>query len=362
MASIPLSHWRPSRPSRRDGSVFRLPAPARTALKFGLAAFGLLVAVESGLRGYEFWLEQPLGVASNSARLPAGALIGGRTVNTLGYVDDEFDVAAAPGKVRVALLGGRATLSGDAASNVAAQLEQLLPNVEIDHFGLPDGSPRQYAAQLRTEVLRLRPQFVLLCLSPADDLAATGAAPSSYDVRLWQLTNRWLGAPAENADAASALRRLTESLDYETYVRRRTGPAAVCRNDDAALDARWQAAQTSLDRMADRCRNRGIGFGVVLVPSEFQLNPTLAEALRRRAGVEADRFDLDLPQRRCTALTDHLQLASLDLLPTFRAASTVLFEPSSPDWNDAGRTLAAATTARWLQTRLDTALAATGTR
>lgn len=358
MASIPLSHWRPSRPSRRDGSLFRLPAPARTALKIGLVTLGLLAVVECAIRGYEFWLEQPLGGASHAARLPAGALVGGRTVNALGYVDDEFDTSPHPGKIRVALLGGRATLSGDAATNVAAQLEQLLPNVEIDHFGMPEGNPRRYAAQLRTDVLRFQPQYVLLCLSPADDVAAIGVSPGAFDVRLLQLAIRWLGASPE-ANETDVVRRLTETLDYETYVRRRTGPIAVCRSGrDAVLDDRWQAALTGLNRMAQRCREREIGFGVVLTPSEFQLNPTLADALRRRAGVEADRFDVDLPQRRCTALTDHLQLPSLDLLPTFRAAESVLFEASSPDWNEAGRTLAAETTARWLQTRLNTSVVA----
>lgn len=363
MASIPLSHWRPSRPSRRDGSVFRLPAPARTALKIGVVTFGLLACVEVGIRGVELWQEQPLGFVANAARLPTGAVVGGRTVNTLGYVDDEFDATVVPGKVRVALLGGRATLAGDAVSNIAAQLERHLPGVEIDHFGVPEGNPRRYAAQLRSEVLSYRPQFVLLCLSPADDLAAIGTVPGTYDVRLLQLTNRWLGSSVEAPDAAETLVRLTETLDYETYVRRRTAPVAVCRSgDDLGLDGRWQAAQASLLRMARRCRDHEIGFAIVLAPSEFQLNPTLAEALRRRAGVEADRFDVDLPQRRWTALTDHLQLPSLDLLPTFRSASTVLYEPSSPDWNEAGRTLAAEATAHWLQSRFDVTLAASDAR
>jgi hypothetical protein len=333
-------------------------------LKIGAAALAVLAVCEAALRGYEFWLEQPVGVAAHSARLPVGAVVGGRTVNALGYADDEFRTApAATGKVRVALLGGRATLAGDAATNVAAQLENLLPNVEIDHFGLPEGNPRRYAAQLRSDVLRFRPQFVLLCLSPADDVAATAESPGPYDVRLLQITNRLLGAAPAELDPAAALHRMTETLDYETYVRRRTGAASVCRSGgSAALDDRWQAAQAGLSRMVQRCREREIGFGVVMAPSEFQLNPTLADALRRRAGVDADCFDVDLPQRRWTALADHLQLPSLDLLPTFRSANTVLYEPSSPDWNAAGRTLAAETTARWLQTRLGSDVASAEAR
>jgi hypothetical protein len=285
-------------------------------------------------------------------RLPSGAVVGGRTVNALGYADEEFDDRPLDGKLRVALLGGRATLAGDAATNLAAQLENLLPGVDVNHFGLPEGNPRRYAAQLRTDVFPSHPQFVLLCLTPADDVAATAELPSAYDVRLLQLTSRWLNSTPV-ADSTDALRRLTETLDYETYVRRRTAPIGVCRSgDDANLDGSWKAAQAGLTRMAQRCREREIGFAIVLLPSEFQLNPALADALRRRAGVEADCFDVDLPQRRCTALADHLQLASLDLLPTFRSAGAMLYEPSSPDWNAAGRTLAAATTARWLQSRL----------
>lgn len=363
MASVTFSSWEPSR-RRRDGSVFRVPAFARTLLKVGIAALAFLATVEAALRLGELYYEQPVAVAASTLRLPSGAVVGGRTVNSLGYVDDDFAAPAAlgsstSGKTRIALLGGRATLAGDAATNVAAQLENYLPGVEIDHFGLPEGNPRRYAAQLKNDVVRFQPHFVLLCLSPADDVAATAESPSAFDVRLLQLTTRWLGTTPGLVDPNDALQRLTETVDYETYVRRRTAPVTVCRNgDDARLDGRWQAAQTSLTRMAQRCRERDIGFAVVLLPSEFQLNPALADALRRRAGVEADRFDVDLPQRRCTALADHLQLASLDLLPTFRSASAVLYEPSSPDWNAAGRTLAAETTARWLQSRLGQYVAA----
>jgi hypothetical protein len=155
------------------------------------------------------------------------------------------------------------------------------------------------------------------------------------------------------------LRALVEPVDYETYVRRRVAPIAVCRTaEDESLERRWRAAQSSFERLVRRCRENEIGVGVVLAPSEFQLCATLAEALRRRAGIDQKEFDVDLPQRRWSALVDHLQLSSLDLLPTFRAADAVLYETSSPDWNVKGRALAAETTAHWLQHRLGGALAA----
>jgi hypothetical protein len=200
---------------------------------------------------------------------------------------------------------------------------------------------------------------VLVCLSPADDVAMTAEPPTAYEVRLLQLTERFTSAAASASEPQALLQRLTEPVDYETYVRSRTASVGACRRaGEAKLDRRWQAAQASFRRLVAVCREHEIGVGVVLAPSEFQLNPTLADALRRRAGIEAGCFDVELPQRRFTALADHLQLPSLDLLPTFRSAGTVLYEPSSPDWNDAARTLAAATTARWLQTRLGDNIAA----
>ena len=96
-------------------------------------------------------------------------------------------------------------------------------------------------------------------------------------MRLLQLTSRWLGSAPADADPADALRRLTETLDYETYVRRRTAPVAVCRSgDDAGLDGRWQAAQASLLRMAQRCREQ-FGADLALAVGPFPPFAPLAE-------------------------------------------------------------------------------------
>jgi hypothetical protein len=355
MASVTFSHWRPSRPTKpRRFTAAR--SWARPILKATVVVAVPLLVAETGLRLLEVYYGRPLTTAAATARLPVGADFGGQTVNALGYADEEFVAAPTPGKTRIALLGGRATLAGDAATNLAAQLERSLPCVEVHHFGVPEGNLHRYAAQLRDDVLRFRPQFVLVCLSPADDVAATAESPSAYDVRLLRLTRHLAGGA--QTDPQTLLERLTETVDYETYVRGRTGSIALCRGGgDSPSGRRWQAAQAGFMRLVETCREHETGIGVVLAPSEFQLNAALAEALRRRAGIEPERFDVELPQRRFTALADHLQLPSLDLLPTFRSASAVLYEPSSPDWNDAARSLAAETTARWLQTRLGDALA-----
>lgn len=352
MASVTFSRWEPSR-KKRDWRFSR--AQARVVVySVGLVLAAAIVG-EVGLRVAEVFYEQTMAAVLAGAKhpLPPGASLGGRTVNSLGYADDDFIAEPTPGKFRVALLGGRATLAGDAATNLAAQLEERLPGVEIQHFGLPAGNPHKYAAQLKRDVLQFAPQFVLVCLSPADDVAATEVPASWSQVRLLGVT-RWMTDPQRPKYCPNvALQSLTETQDYETYVRRRTAPVAACRtDDDVAAQQQWQAAQAALGKLVGRCRERNIGVAAVLVPADFQLCPQLADALQRRAGLNQKQIDVQSPQRRWTALADHLQLPSLDLLPTFVAADAVLFETSSPDWNQRGRALAAETTARWLQPRL----------
>jgi hypothetical protein len=352
MASVTFSRWEPSR-KKRDWRYSR--AQARVVVY----SVGLILAAavigEVGLRVAEVCYEQTLAAVLAGAKhpLPPGAVLGGQTVNSLGYVDDDFAPEPMPGRTRVALLGGRATLAGDAATNLAAQLEARLPGVEIQHFGIPAGNPAQYAAQLKRDVLRFQPQFVLVCLSPADDVAATETPAAWSRMRLFDAT-RWMTDPNRPAYRPEvALKNLTETADYETYVRRRTAPVAACRtDDDDASQRQWKAAQAALGKLVDRCRERNIGVAAVLMPADFQLSPQLADALQRRVGLNQKQIDVQSPQRRWTAWTDHLQLPSLDLLPTFLAAEAVLFETSSPDWNARGRTLAAETTARWLQPQL----------
>jgi hypothetical protein len=362
MASVtfPSDFSRPEPRKRPRGISPATRLWVKTSLYAVFVLCTFVLGGEIALRVIESYLEQPTSrwFAAQASLLP-GAQLSGHTVNGLGYLDDEFRATPPVGKTRVALLGGRATLAGRKGTTVADQLEQLVPQIEVDHFGLPEGNPGEYAVRLRRDVLQFQPQFVLVCLSPAEEVAATSDPPRPSDVRLVQLTKRLTGATSPTLDPQRALQALVEPVDYETYVRRRVAPAVVCRTtENESLERRWRAAQSSLEKIVRRCREQQIGVAVVLAPSEFQLSTTLADALRRRAGIEPKEFDVDLPQRRWSALVDHLQLPSLDLLPTFRAAETVLYETSSPDWNEQGRTLAAVTTARWLQDRFGGALAA----
>src|SRR5688572_1578657 len=108
MASVTFSHWQPSRRSKpRRFTAAR--SWVRPILKATIIAAVPLLVAETALRVVENHYGRPVIGAAATARLPAGATFGGRTVNALGYVDDEFVAAPTPGKTRVALLGGRAT-------------------------------------------------------------------------------------------------------------------------------------------------------------------------------------------------------------------------------------------------------------
>ncbi len=117
--------WRRSRAALVAGRLFFLCA-------------ALLLAAESSLRLYATIANDPLPVTClvRQQTLAPGSTFQGRSVNRLGYWDDEFTPAPAPGVFRVAVLGDEITLSGAAQTNFLQRIERANPGMEICNFGL----------------------------------------------------------------------------------------------------------------------------------------------------------------------------------------------------------------------------------
>ncbi len=109
--------------------------------------------------------------------------------------------------------------------------------------------------------------------------------------------------------------------------------------------------QAAFERVVRHCAKKNIPVTLVLVPGEFQLSSSLTAAFCRRMQLEPTDLELALPQRRWSALAEHLQVSKIDLLPALREKGEIVYLPNSAEWNERGQTIVAETIARDLKNR-----------
>lgn len=359
MASVSLRQSSSTRSLRRRSfslsGLLHLPQAAQPWLR-GLCICLLIFAVcETGARILEYATDLPFDNAQSAAacKLTPGAMLGGRNVNADGYWDDDFSAAAAAGdRRRIAVLGGLSTLGGDATSNFTAQLEALMPEVAVDHFGLPDAGPREHSAQLVRDVLRRKPGRILICLDVTADYAPRHVPKSPLECRSLQFVEALITPATATALDTSSPQTLIPTLDYDDYVRSRAATVLASRKvPNSQLDARRRDAQASLERVVRICRKHDVPVTLVLVPGEHQLSSSLTAAFCRRVQCDPSELEAELPQRRWSAFAAHLQVPTVDLLPTLRETGEVVYLPNSAAWNDRGQTIVAEAIARDLKNR-----------
>ncbi len=323
-----------------------------------LASICSVVSVEGVLRVYAVVADDPLAESyvAKTHVLPPGREIRGRQVNTLGYWDKEFRVAPRPGIFRIAVLGDDVTLSGTAETNCLSQIERRVPGVEIYNFGIPQAGPREYAAQLAHDVARFEPDLVLTFFSVGNDLTEELPLPGWFDwrgLRMYQLGARssTSGQPVETASS-------TQPLSQEAWLRRCAPHLRVCRTPiDEHMNGRWQLAAAHLETMVRFCRRQDVPLALVVVPSPFQVNPPLCDALRRQAGYEPGQIDLSLPQRRLAALAADQCVPLVDLLPYFQSSGEAPYERYQQELNEHGNRVAADVVGRWIEQHYRTQIA-----
>jgi len=326
-----------------------------------MIAAALLLAVEASLRLVERANggRLPGEHVAPSLKLPPGSQFGGRTVNSLGYWDDEFSTSPPPGVFRVAVLGDGLTLSGSCRTNCLAQLERLLPGIEICHFGLPRAGPREYASQFALEVADFQPHLVLAFFSAGDDVIGQSPRHAALDwrrLRLARLAAAWWPRPSSERATFDAA---TVSADYEAYLRRCSQRLAVCRTPiDDDFECLWRESLAQLGNLLGQCRRRRLPLALVVAPAEFQVDRRLCETLRRRAGYESGQLDLELPQRRLAQFACAHELPLVDLLPHFRASGSSPYLRRAAHWNEQGHVLAGQVLAGWLRAHYGGAITA----
>jgi hypothetical protein len=309
----------------------------------------LVVAVEAIVRVVELGSGATLSDSQRltAAKLQPGVWLRGRYVNSWGYWDQEFQAGAAPSGIRrVALLGDSSLLAGGPNSNVASMLEDTLANTEVDHFAVAEGGPREFVAQFHADVIRRSPQQLIVCLSMTPPVVNQ---PQSAGLSQWHTLHFFqaiVGPKMAHAEGESFNFDLTQTADYDEFVRRRASAIDVCRAD--ADDSEFRTAQASISRLAEVCERQRIPLKLVLVPGEYQLSTQLTTSFARRREIDESTLDLELPQRRWRAFGEHLGVEVVDLLPVMKASGEIVYRTNSPEWNERGIALAAETIARGL--------------
>jgi hypothetical protein len=317
----------------------------------------VLLVGEAALRSIDWAADRRLAAHEVLAgiKLAPGSQYHGQIVNRDGYCDDEFHARGSAGQFRIAALGDETILSGDRQNSCLRAVERLQPGANVYNFAMPGCHPGHYAHQMRLDVARFHPQLVLAFISVGREIRP---APAN-SLLSWQALSmaRRLWRPPLAASPAAT----EAALDYEAYLRLMGDRLLLCRTPlSTSAQRRWNELLGQLDRLTAECRQKRVALVLVLVPADYQISPQTCQAAGRRIGCEAERLDLELPQRRLIAFAAEHDAMVIDLLPNFRAATEPPFCRHRQQLSEHGHRIAGRVIGDWLSARNLTTIATAG--
>ena len=115
-------------------------------------------------------------------------------------------------------------------------------------------------------------------------------------------------------------------------------------NRSEEFEARQDHILNSLREMKIACIEQGVEFVVVAFPDEFQVNPSLREAVWHHHGENPEDYRIDRAQRLLEEFCAREKIDLWDLLPAFAEGHQTgqkLYLPNNSHWNREGNRLAA---------------------
>jgi hypothetical protein len=344
--------------------LMRRDTPARTAWWEVVAsnvAIGLVLS-ELSLQGFAAMAGRSLllDAGLDAHRLEPGRDYGAGLVgNRLGYPGPELPATRTAGLVRVAALGDSFAVGPAVPFNdcYLTRLGLELPGIEVGNFGVSGAGPREYRLILERDVWPVQPDVVLLSIFVGNDITETIAQPRHLDPRQhalgilgergWRLLReRWRETPRPAPAPRSRLGQA--GLSPQTFREVEARRLPVCMKPvSAAMEKKWQRALDELERIVVSCHDRQARLAAVLIPDEFQVNPTVLDEGLAEGHIQRGQLDLDGPQRRLAEFFALRQVPCLDLLPALRQ-SPGSYAPCDTHWNVLGNHVAAREIASWL--------------
>lgn len=319
--------------------------------------------LEGSLRLHASWSGTSPAVrnALDACRLVPGLDYGvGLRGNRLGYPGPDVNPDKGPERFRIAVLGDSFAVGPVVhyEDNFVRRLEALLPGTEVCNFGVSGAGPREYDHILRTDVLPVRPDLVLVCLFSTNDVVELLPTPRHLDPRqhsLYWFAKRLLSQPDRSVkmdapDSEGLLRHRIETgtLAPREFARVEAMRLAVCSwPPGPGIEKKWQRVSQELDSLLAACRKGRVPVAFILLPDEAQADPASLQLVLGDGGLDPEHLDLGLPQRRLLAFAASRSVPCLDLLPAF-VGRTGLYVSRNTHWNQAGNRLAAEEIASWL--------------
>lgn len=374
-----------------------VPRRARGALDLVLLnAAVVLLGGELGLRAWNAVSPSPAFAPVNAGavemierwKLKPELAGPGFLVNAEGCHDEEFRPGTPQAPVACTLGDSFSAAIVPHRFHFTTVAERARPGLAIHNVGMSAIGPREYEHLLRNVALPLRPVAVVVDLFVGNDLTAPldePAAAGGGALRAWldrerlyltRLPRLWSGAdPAPRAVAVAAapsgplaepdllrlypwlgdpLREVT-SMNPAQYQRLE---AQRARDTCGAVPPPWPALFATLRRMRAACAERGVAFGVMIIPDEFQVEDRVWRLVQE--ALPGEQLERDRPQRVLGEFCAQEGIPCLDLLPRFRAVPPLpdgdrhLYHRDDSHWNRRGNEQAGAALAEFLGRLLET--------
>ena len=321
----------------------------------------LVILGEVGLRALAIISPSPLLVTGNvpiderieTHRYPSGQIRWGFACNSGGHYDVEFAPRSQRSRTTVAMIGDSfSTGVVPHHYHFTTVCERTLGNAEIYNVGVSSIDPPHYRELLRTEVLPLEPDAIVVNVFVGNDLGALSRSGASWlrswldqeNVLLWVLPQRLAAIEAERSesggDTADVGRPQGEGLaqllvsdpeeltakfpwvsDYSfekpTFSSERFLNIELFRATRVCSPRRrnYDECVVVLEEMKQMAGKTP--FGVVLIPDEFQVEDELWSRITSKSEETLDR---DQPQRILSESLRARGIEFVDLLPALRAA------------------------------------------
>jgi hypothetical protein len=272
-------------------------------------------------------------------------------LNSLGFFDHEFQVAKAPGVMRIAALSdsfGPGVVPFE--ENFITLLDDKLDGAretEVYNFGVAGAAPPEYLYLFRTEARSFDPDMVLLCFFVGNDFVRRKTYSILHPERflVFTILQRLLALRGEAPDLHQA-EPDEATFTRKSFLRIERARMQIClRSPGRDVRKRYEETLSVLDEIHE---TTGSKLRVVIIPDEFQVNDGLYEEL---AGDKAGMFDRELPNRRLAGFLEERDIPFIDLLEPLREAEKkqgATYKPQDTHWSVIGNRVAAEAIADWL--------------